>query len=139
MTQILIVDDDPMIRMLLQRVAERAGFAADTAADGAEALERLQERQYRVLLLDLMMPRMSGYDVVDALAALPHRPTVVIVSAMAQHGAPQLDSNVVHSIVHKPFDVELISRLLTDMVTAIEASAPYDTNKTAALEPPFVC
>ena len=85
MTQLLIVDDDPMIRMLLKRVAERAGIAADTAADGAEALERLRERHYRVLLLDLMMPRMSGYDVLEKIRAMPSRAATPVIVVTAKH------------------------------------------------------
>ena len=122
--QILIVDDDPAIRMLLRRVAERAGFAVDTAADGLEALSLLRAHRYSVLLLDLMMPRMSGYEVLDALAGVPAKPAVVIVSAMAQRPAAALDSAVVHSIVHKPFDIEMLAQLITDMAASIESVAP---------------
>lgn len=134
--QILIVDDDPAIRMLLQRIAERAGFEADAAIDGIDALALLRANRYSVLLLDLMMPRMSGYEVLDALAAAEHKPAVVIVSAMATHRpAAPLDSSLVHSIVHKPFDIEMLAQVLTDTVAAIQAHRTDALALTADAEP----
>ena len=121
---ILIVDDDPAIRELLRRITERAGFTAHTAGDGMEALALLDQHRYAVLLLDLMMPRVNGYEVVEALKTAAHRPTVVIVSAMAGLSTRQLDTNIVHSVVHKPFDVEMVSQLLADTVRSVSEAGP---------------
>jgi CheY-like chemotaxis protein len=116
--QILVVDDDPHIRSLLRLIAGRVGLTVDTAADGLEAMELIRQKRYAVMLLDLMMPRMSGYQVLDAMQGLSERPAVVLVSAMASArvGAATFDSNLVHSIIHKPFDVDVIGQLLTDTV-----------------------
>lgn len=121
--QILVVDDDPHIRSLLRLVAARIGLTVDTASDGVEAMELIRQNRYAVMLLDLMMPRMSGYQVLDALQGVSARPAIVLVSAMASSRvtAATLDSGIVHSIVHKPFDIEMIGQLLTDTVRAMEA------------------
>jgi DNA-binding response OmpR family regulator len=113
---ILIADDDRAIRGLLQLVAERQGLTVDAVADGVEALQRLEERQYDLAIIDLMMPRLSGYAVVEQLARKATRPVVVVVSAMTDTYVNDLDSGVVHSIVRKPFDVALIGDLMTAIV-----------------------
>jgi DNA-binding response OmpR family regulator len=111
---------------LLRLVAERRGFSVDVAADGVEALQHLEERQYDLAIIDLMMPRLNGYEVVDALAAKPSRPTVVVVSAMTESFVDALDSSVVHTIIRKPFDVELIGALMTAIVTRFNELEPAD-------------
>ncbi|HWN67048.1 MAG TPA: response regulator, partial [Haliangium sp.] len=66
--RILIVDDDDAIRALVVTVLRRRGYRLDTARNGLEALEKLKNCRYSLVVLDLMMPRMSGYDVLDTLA-----------------------------------------------------------------------
>jgi DNA-binding response OmpR family regulator len=118
---ILIVDDDDSIRSLLRLVAERRGFTVDVAIDGAEALQRLDECTYDLAVVDLMMPRISGYDLVARMRDLSERPAVVIVTAMTETLIGQLDAAVVHSIVRKPFDVDAIGGLMTEIVAKIAA------------------
>ncbi|HEY3055484.1 MAG TPA: response regulator, partial [Thermoanaerobaculia bacterium] len=65
---LLIVDDDAPIRKLLERVASRAGFDVDTAKDGVEALEMLERKHYAIAIVDLMMPRLSGYELVQKIS-----------------------------------------------------------------------
>jgi len=60
MRRILIVDDDTMLSSLLQLTLELEGYAIDTAADGAEALAKLEREAYDLIILDIVMPRMDG-------------------------------------------------------------------------------
>ncbi len=60
--QILVVDDDPDIRELARTVLGAAGYAIETAANGREALERLAERAWDLVLLDIQMPELSGWE-----------------------------------------------------------------------------
>lgn len=119
--QLLIVDDDDSIRSLLRLVGERRGLSVEVAADGLEALQRLDECTYDLAIVDLMMPRVSGYDLVDRMRGLGERPAVVIATAMTDTLIGQLDAEVVHSIVRKPFDVEMIGGLMTEIVAKITA------------------
>lgn len=64
----MVVDDDHAIRKLLERIAKRAGFEVETAKDGLEALEMLDAREYDIALIDLMMPRLSGYELVQRIS-----------------------------------------------------------------------
>src|SRR5947209_15711782 len=95
--RVLVVDDEPAIRALVAKIVERAGFAVDTAADGAEAIDRLAERNYAVIVLDLMMPAISGYEFVDFLQQRGgKRPTVIVITAAAEASLTrQLDPTIV--------------------------------------------
>ena len=59
----LIVDDDEPIRQMLTKIVERQNIDVDEARDGAEAIERIDNDGYCVILLDLMMPRVDGFAV----------------------------------------------------------------------------
>jgi DNA-binding response OmpR family regulator len=113
--KILIADDDPPLRGLLRLVAARAGFEVDTAANGAEALEKLRVNHYSVAVIDLMMPRLSGYDVIEHLAEMSARPPVVVVTALNDAQLARLDSSVVSSVLRKPFDIEMLSAVLIEL------------------------
>jgi CheY-like chemotaxis protein len=85
--RVLVVDDDPLVRSLLRAVLEDANFALDEAADGLEALRIVEERVPDVVILDVMMPGMNGYEVCRAMrddARLRH---VRIVMLTARTGA----------------------------------------------------
>ena len=103
---VLITDDDPGIRGLLATLTLQTGCTVETAASGREALEKLRTGSYDLLLLDLMMPMMSGYDVVEHMKEMEQRPAVIVVTAIHDdEAAAQLDGRVVTSILRKPFDV----------------------------------
>ena len=112
--RILIVDDDEAIRQLLCTILSRRGFAVDTARNGIEALACLRTCAYAAMLLDLMMPVKSGYDVLTELknTEAARRPIVFVLTAGAS--VRDLDPEVVAGTIRKPFYVEM----LLDMVTA---------------------
>ena len=82
--RVLVVDDDSAIRALLMTILRRRGMAADAAAHGGEALERLARCDYCVMLLDLMMPQRSGWDVLGEIARWPleRRPIIIVLTAV---------------------------------------------------------
>ena len=112
--RILVVEDEDAIRALLFTVLRRRGFDVDTAKNGLEALQRCAVCRYAVILLDMMMPLMSGQEFIDALAAQDdaHRPVVIVLTAGAS--TRNLNPLVVAGSIKKPFDVEL----LVDTVSA---------------------
>ena len=114
MTSILVVDDEPTIRALVAKIVERAGFTADVARDGADAIAMLEKNHYSVLIVDLMMPVMDGYAVVDWVKhhANP-KPAIIVVSAGESAALRRFDPTLVHSIIRKPFDVDVLSDLVT--------------------------
>lgn len=127
--RILVVDDDDAIRVLLLTILRRRGLVADAAADGGEALDCLRRSHYSVMLLDLMMPRESGWDVMGEIAQWPRerRPIVIVLTAGPEPRS--LDPTLVAGTVRKPFDVDM----LIDTVTACVRRGP---SRTQAEDPP---
>jgi DNA-binding response OmpR family regulator len=126
MDKVLVADDDPALRSLLRLVARRAGFEVDMACNGHEALELIQKNSYLIAIVDLMMPLMNGYEVVERVAAMEERPGLIVVTAMTDSYVSNLDGNVVHSIVRKPFDVEMLRGVLTELAAVIRETKRGD-------------
>ena len=127
--RVLVVDDEPAIRALVAKIVERAGFKVDIAADGEEAVRKIEQADYAVIVLDLMMPAMSGYEFVEYLQQRGgKRPSVIVITAAAEASLTrQLDPAVVHSIVRKPFDINVLADLVTAAASA-QPAAGDDTN-----------
>jgi class 3 adenylate cyclase len=80
---ILVVDDDPVNRTMLTELLEQDGYRVETAADGRRALEMLESDPFDVVLLDVLMPEMDGYEVLTRMKAddvLRHIPTFMITA-----------------------------------------------------------
>jgi CheY-like chemotaxis protein len=108
-TRVLVVDDDDVIRQLIGVNLELEGFQVFTAVDGVDALERVRECDPVVVTLDIMMPRMDGW---DAAARLRDDPAtahvkVVLLSARAQEADIKRGTRLgVDAYLTKPFDPE---------------------------------
>ncbi len=112
--RVLVVDDEPAIRALVAKIVERAGLTVDTAPDGAAAIEQLEENQYGVVVVDLMMPNVDGYALIEYLRNRDgEKPAIIVVSAGESAALRQLDGSLVHSIVRKPFDIDVLGDLIT--------------------------
>ena len=83
-SRILVVDDDAQTRQLLQDICGQLGHAVRQAADGVEALESVAEELPDLVLLDLMMPRKDGYEVLAALRAEPRTRSLPVILLTAQ-------------------------------------------------------
>lgn len=128
---ILVVDDEPAIRALVAKIVERAGYRVDVARDGADAIAKLEKNHYAVLIVDLMMPIMDGYAVVDWVKHHADRkPAIIVVSAADSAALRRFDGSMVHSIIRKPFDVDVLSDLVSAAAKTIhdEEEASGDNN-----------
>src|SRR5438128_9763579 len=79
---ILIADDDPAIRTLLALIIQRTGLEVATATNGEEALTMIEEGNYALVLLDLQMPFVNGFDVVQRLQSKRPRPVILVLTAL---------------------------------------------------------
>lgn len=129
--RILVVDDDDAIRALLMTILRRRGFAVDLARHGGEAVERLARCHYTVMLLDLMMPVMNGWEVLETLAKMDPKTRPVTIVLTAGSEPRDLDADLVSGTVRKPFDVEL----LLDSVTACIAMLAPGTQLSSCPPP----
>lgn len=122
---ILIVDDEKAVRNLLTRVAQRAGFEAEGAKDGVEALEMLQKKSYEIVIVDLMMPRLSGYELIQKINEMKPRPAVIVATALTNGDVATLDDSMVRRVIRKPFDIKAVANALVE-------TARYLTEQKAA-------
>jgi DNA-binding NtrC family response regulator len=103
----LVVDDDDPIRTMLANVVQRQDLDVDTARDGAEAIERLDDNGYSVIVLDMMMPRVDGFGVLEHLES--HHPEslsrTIIASAVPESEIRKKFTLPVYRIHAKPFDM----------------------------------
>ncbi len=124
-----MVDDDEDIRAALQEVLADAGFQVQGAADGSEALELLRRESGWMVLLDIMMPRLDGRQVLQRLQqepALRKDNKVVLMSAgwrLDSEGLA-LSSEIVVASLRKPIDLEELLALARHL--AGEAGGPAD-------------
>jgi CheY-like chemotaxis protein len=135
--RVLVVDDEPAIRALVAKILERAGYPVDTARDGAEAIEKLSEQRYAVVVLDLMMPNVDGYGLIAHLKENGGmwRPAIIVVSAGDSAAFRQLDGAVVHSILRKPFDIDVLADLVSAAAQSMEEEEQRQAGRNDSVVP----
>ena len=87
MTRVLICEDDPLISRMYQTVFEFEGFEVDMARNGEEGLEKLKKNTPVMILLDIMMPKMSGIEVLEEIKADPNYKKIPVVVLTNLSGA----------------------------------------------------
>lgn len=105
---VLLADDNEATCTLITALLQ-ADFAVDVASDGAEAIEKLKHRQYAVILLDLLMPVVDGYAVLDFIKA--NRPellsvVLVVTASLSTRQLQRVREYDVFGIIPKPFEVD---------------------------------
>jgi CheY-like chemotaxis protein len=81
----LIVDDDEHTRLIYERIMKLAGFQVIVAADGAQALEMLEQYSVDVVFLDILLPKVNGTVVLDHIRTTPHLNDVYVVIVSAHN------------------------------------------------------
>ena len=110
--KVLVAEDEPRLQRSLAKALREANYAVDTAADGEEALYKAECSDYNAIVLDVMMPQMDGFEVVERLRRRKQTPVLMLT---ARDAAPDrirgLDLGA-DDYVAKPFDLaELLARL----------------------------
>jgi CheY-like chemotaxis protein len=117
---ILVVDDDASIRRMIVATLKRDGYQFSEAANGREALDAMREQHPAVVVLDLMMPVMSGWDVLQARENDPELrriPVIVVSASRAPEVATAVDKGIC-AFLPKPFDISVLSALVKSCVTS---------------------
>jgi CheY-like chemotaxis protein len=123
---VLVVDDDPAVRLCLARALGREGRSVVTAADGREALEYLAgHAPPRLILLDLVMPVMDGWELLSKLRHHPHLRTVPVVtfSGFADPADPDPLALGAAAALLKPFDLVKVLDAARRTCPAVEPAA----------------
>ncbi len=123
--RVLVVEDDPGIRMLLSAAFRRQNLEIEVAEDGLQALRMCEAYEYAVIVLDLMMPVLNGFQFLDAFErATPEaRSAIFVVTAFDDRMIGNLSSPLVHAIVRKPFDVVQLSVTVREVAAVWNAPA----------------
>ncbi|MGJ7508203.1 Hpt domain-containing protein [Variovorax sp. GT1P44] len=112
---ILVVDDSITVRRVTQRLLQREGYRVSLAADGLQALERLQQERPAVVLSDIEMPRMDGFDLARNIRAdesLADLPIIMITSRIAEKHHDHARALGVNHYLGKPYSEEELLRLV---------------------------
>jgi CheY-like chemotaxis protein len=117
---VLVVEDDDTIRQLLtEYLTSHSHVMVESARDGVEALHQISTKPYDVVVLDIVMPKMSGVDLLDSLAALRHDPSVsssqplpavLVITSMSDGDVPDgalanRCPEVVRGVFRKPLEI----------------------------------
>lgn len=104
---ILVVDDEPAILEMIAELLSYEGYQVVTTSEGSVALARAKVDQPALILLDLMMPGMSGWQVIGALKASPQTRSIPVVLLSARRDLPATASELgIVTFLAKPFDID---------------------------------
>jgi two-component system response regulator MprA len=127
--RVLVVDDDDAIRLLVTRLFLRNGYAVESAADGAEAIEKMAQSQFDLIVLDLMMPRLDGIGVIERLASAERdrgtrMPRILVMTAAAPSIVKMLPTQHIARVITKPFDLAALLREAVEALGSGENEVP---------------
>ena len=121
--RVLVVDDEPSIRLLCVVNLQLAGFEVGEAADGAAALECARAGEYDLVLLDVMMPGMSGYEVMERLLEREGTGMVPVVFVSARAGRADVRRGLelgALDYITKPFDPVVLADGVEEILGRVE-------------------
>ena len=120
--RVLVVDDDKAIRTLVRTILTRNAYLVQTARNGEEAIDAMAGSKFDVIILDPMMPKVDGFEVIEQMArTAPEqlRRRVIVLTAVASKDLGKMDGIRVFRVIRKPFD-------LNDLVSAVAECADGD-------------
>jgi len=133
MIKILLVEDSKFLRLATERALARAGYDTSSAADGEEALRVTREKMPDLILLDMLLPKMSGPEVLAALKKDPLTKTipVVVMTGMSQKNAARLQGDGAAGFLEKSaLQLEQGSEILLRAVRDIVEKLPQKARGT---------
>lgn len=113
--EVLLVEDDEAIALLIHTLLTRNGIDVDKAVDGPGAIDCLRTKRYNVIVLDLMIPGISGLDVIQFMKQSGIYTPIAVVSAVSSRALTQLDRSMVKAVIAKPFDVDAFVETIREL------------------------
>jgi len=115
--KILLVDDNAVVRDMLVDLVGSLGYAADAASGGAEALALFDQNRYDIVLTDLLMPGMSGWEVLAAVRQRNPSIPVVIITGTAPTADDPRAAQAGVAVLRKPVDVKALDDTIKEKLT----------------------
>ncbi len=113
---VLVVEDDPDLLALVEIILSDAGYAVAVASDGAQALSLVKERMPSVILLDMRMPVMNGWEFAREYRARHGRATPIVVVTAAEDARARAQEIGADAWLEKPFDLDEVVRMVARFV-----------------------
>ena len=122
--RILVVDDDEGIRYTLRGILEDAGLEVVEACDGQEALTRLGDETFHLVLSDLRMPKVDGLELLTALQELPAAPRLILITAHgSERAAVEAMKRGAYDYFRKPFETDELLQVVERAVESVRLTA----------------
>lgn len=134
--RILVVDDDPAILELITLRLDLAGYETRTARDGADALRAIHETKPAAMILDINMPYMDGFEVLERLrgsGALARLPTMVLTARNNVEDVRRAISLGARDYMAKPFDDRMLLSRVARLLRPPRPASPDEGGKTTWL------
>lgn len=123
--KILVADDEVSIVELVKANLEREGYEVLTATNGLEALEKIRSECPKLIILDIIMPILDGYEVLEAVRAeaeTANIPVIILTAFPSDVGAVAAFEHEADAYLQKPFDPETLVVLVKRLLASINAS-----------------
>lgn len=128
---ILVVDDEPVIRTVLGRSLQREGIRVTTAENGVEALEKIRDGCFDIVISDILMPLMDGLELlVQVKTEYPDLPVILITGASGQFSGKQVLEAGAEDFIIKPFRNQDIRYSLLRVKSLIEKNRKKNAGKS---------
>lgn len=122
---LLVVDDNLMERMKLSRAVQAQGYTVDAAGDGKQALEKLRAQRFDLVLLDIVMPEMDGYQVLQAMQGdndLREIPVVMVSGFDDMESVQRCKDLGASAHLPKSFDTDMLTGVLSSLLSDGDSS-----------------
>jgi len=120
MAKILIVEDDPLMSRMYQKIFKFEGYDVEMAANGEEGLEKVKSAKPTLILLDVMMPKMNGLEVLEKLKADPATktiPVVVLTNLAGQSDAEKaLSMGAIKYIIKSEYEPKQVANMVKEIL-----------------------
>lgn len=126
MPTVLVIEDDDAIRVLISALCARLGLTVEVAADGVAGVAMIRKRNYDALLLDLMLPKINGFEVLrEVRASAPSLlARTIIITAVSDATLRDFDGGGTLALLRKPFDIADLHDALVACTGCMEAARP---------------
>jgi DNA-binding response OmpR family regulator len=115
---VLIVEDDETLQDLIRTILTRHTTSIDVASDGERAIELLRANTYDIVILDLMLPKINGLIVADALASLPSNPRLIVLSGISRYLHDRFPAGTL--VLQKPFEIDKLADVVRGIRTELK-------------------
>jgi CheY-like chemotaxis protein len=124
----LVVDDSMLIRHTVYRYLEKRGWNVEMVTDGTEAVQALQHLRPDLIVTDMMMPRMTGSELISELKKRPETADIPIIILCGRNSAHEAQTNEGRADCAIYKDIEIISQLDQALATALPGTRPAGAN-----------